>query len=198
MSNAIHDLRGPIFAARGYAKLILENRAGDVTVTQQRYLASVLENINKLTAIVTTLQDLPSEDVLNLEQLSFRELLIDVIRDWRERENLARLVESIPLDPMHTVGDPQKLAMAVHKLLGSAVEFTQCGGKIELSARNEDDEITLQIVAVSDASVTPSTDQPAPDLAEARAILRLHGGVASIDHSADQPYHVTCRLPVIH
>src|SRR5438445_9488911 len=72
ISNVIHDLRGPIFAARGYAKLILENRAGDVTVTQERYLRSVLENINKLSAIVATLQDLPSEDGLNLQQLDFR------------------------------------------------------------------------------------------------------------------------------
>src|SRR5437868_8258764 len=80
MSNAIHELRGPIFAARGYTKLILENRGGDVTVTQQRYLTSVLENINKLSAIVTTLQDLPSEDVLNIEQFSFRHLLENVIR----------------------------------------------------------------------------------------------------------------------
>jgi signal transduction histidine kinase len=197
MSNVIHDLRGPLFAARGYTKLMLENRTGDVTVTQQRYLTSVLENISKLAEIVARLDDLPSDDALTLQQLNFRELVGEVIADWRRRENLARLSEHIPIEPMHTIGDPTKLSLAVHKLLGSAVEFTQYGGKIDLSVQHEDDEITLRISAMPDSTQSPANIQTWPDVASPCGILRLHGGVASVDCVPAESYHVTCRLPVI-
>jgi signal transduction histidine kinase len=197
MSNVIHDLRGPLFAARGYTKLMLENRAGDVTVTQQRYLTSVLENISKLEEIIARLNDLPCDDALTLQQLSFRELVAEVVADWRRRENLARMSEHIAPEPMHTIGDPMQLSRAVHKLLGSAVDFTQYGGKIDLSVQHEDDEITLRISAVPDSSQSPAKFQTSPDVASPCGILRLHGGVASVDCVPAEGYHVTCRLPVI-
>jgi hypothetical protein len=54
-SEVLHDARGALFAARGYAKLILEERAGPVTVTQQRYLANILKNIDKLSLLTNAL-----------------------------------------------------------------------------------------------------------------------------------------------
>src|SRR5436309_2748741 len=81
LSNIAHDLRGPLFAARGYAKLVLEKRDGDVTVTHSKYLTAVIENIGKVTELVNTLQELPSRDVLELAPLNFTEIVKYVLRD---------------------------------------------------------------------------------------------------------------------
>ncbi len=197
ISNVVHDLRGPLFAARGYTKLMLDSPGEDVTVTHQRYLRSILENINKLTELVDGLQYVPTDDALQLASLSFRELLRSVIDDWRQREKLPHIEEQIPAEPMHTIGDHTKLALAMHKLLGSAVEFTQYGGKVEVRLHQEDDEITVRISATSDANVQRAGRKSLSDVSIPCAILRLHGGTSSVDCGEGAIYRITCRLPVI-
>jgi signal transduction histidine kinase len=49
LTNLIHDLRTPLVAVRGYARMLLEERAGGVlNSTQREYLNIVLENTNQV------------------------------------------------------------------------------------------------------------------------------------------------------
>lgn len=196
-SHILHDFRGPLFAARGYTKLLLEQRGGEVTVTQRKYLDTILENIEKIAGSVSHLQEFPSDQDLDLELFDFAELLHETIADFRAGTETLHLTEHIVPGPAPTAGDRAKLSFAVHKLLGAMVEFSRSGGKIDLHARREDDEFLLRMTAFASGSSAESGPEFLPSLERPCEILRLHGGGASADCAHHGVCNVTVRLPLI-
>lgn len=197
LSNVVHDMRGPLFAARGYAKLMLEERAGAVTVTQRKYLKSVVESINKVSLIVGELDQFPAGETLDLHVFCLRDLLRAAARKWHSAGSGPRFVAQIPAEPLYTVGDRAKLADAVHKMLGATYEFTQPSGLVEMHASHRDEELTVRLCGSRDSESHLPSSVPLSNLAAPSDILRLHGGAASFDYVPDRTYHVTFRLPVI-
>ena len=197
LSHVTHDFRGPLFAARGYTKLLLEERGGNVTVTQRKYLTNILDHINKLAMLVNTLQEFPSDEALQLELVSWTELLRSVAQDWRRRVKTLHFVERLPDGPVETTADRAKLRFAVHKLLGSVVEFSRSEGKIELHAYQEEDELMVRFSGIARGIRRASHSGLQTDIATPCEIVRLHGGMASVDSSAAETYRVTLRLPII-
>lgn len=197
LSHVTHDFRGRLFAARGYTKLMLEERGGNVTVTQRKYLTNILDHINKLAMLVNTLQEFPSAEALNLEPVSWTELLHSVVQDWRRSEKTLRLEEHLPEGPVQTTGDRAKLRFAVHKLLGSMVEFSRSEGKVELCAQQEEDELMLRFLGTAEGLRDASSSVLQTDIAMPCEIVRLHGGMASIEPPSAAAYRVTVRLPII-
>jgi len=197
LSHVTHDFRGPLFAARGYTKLMLEERGGNVTVTQRKYLGIILDHINKLAMLVNTLQEFPSCEALQLEPVSCTELLHSAMQEWRCREKTLQFEEHLPDDPIETTADSAKLRFAVHKLLGSVVEFSRSEGKIELHAYQEEDELMVRFSGIARGIRRASHSGLQTDIATPCEIVRLHGGMASVDSSAAETYRVTLRLPII-
>jgi len=206
LSNATHDLRGPLFAARGYTKMMLDERAGRVTEEQRRFLTTILDNLNRLANLTDELQSFPTDDALRLEPISLTELLRTVVQDWRgpAGKKLLHLVENIPVGPIETTGDRDKLGLAAHKLLGAAVEFTGPGGRVEVQAQQKEDEITILISATptlltsgAPNGVLDTSNQAVFDLSTPCEILRLHGGTTSVRCSSRDGYRVLCQLPLI-
>src|SRR5215831_4704730 len=51
-SNVAHELRTPLASVRGYTRMILDGRAGDIPQTQRDYLNIVTENANRLIGLI--------------------------------------------------------------------------------------------------------------------------------------------------
>ena len=194
LSRVVHDFRGPIFTSRGYAKLLLDRRAGDVTATQREYLHNILEAINKLSALVDALHEFPSDQALHLEPVDLGDLLRSATADWRARATTLRLVETIPPGAIVTAADEVRLKAAVHKLLACAVEFSQSAGEVQLHVSREDDELSVKIAATR---ISAGEAPPVFDVQIPCEILRLHGGVAQVHAHSESRYHVTVRLPLL-
>jgi signal transduction histidine kinase len=198
LSHIVHEMRGPLFAARGYTKLLLDERGGAVTVTQRQYLTTLIENINKIAISLNGLQEFPAQEELNLELLDITQLLYLAVADWRVKEKTLQLSEHISCHSIVTAGDSAKLSFAVHKLLGAMVEFSRYGGKIDVYARREEDEFLMRMTAAVNGPAPGAEELAAPpDLARPCEILRLHGGLASADYSHPGVCNVTVRLPLI-
>jgi len=201
LAHIVHDLRGPLFAARGYTKLLLEARDEGVTVTQERYLTTILENITKLAGLVETIQQAPAPSDLSLERIDLNQLLQSVVNHLQEQNKTLQLGCHFFPGPAFTIGDRAKLMLSVQQLLGAAVDFSRFGGRIELHTRSEDDEFTMRISVLPGGSMSgtnPEFVPPAlPDVTIPCQILRLHGGVASADCGHSGVYNVTVRLPLI-
>lgn len=176
LTHVIHEMRGPLFVARGYTKLLLDERRGDVTVTQRKYLDTILENIDKLSGCVNGLQEFSGQEELSLELLDLGDLLQFAVADWRDREKTLHLNEHILPGSARTAGDRAKLSFAVHKLLGAMVEFSRSGGKIDLYAKREEDEFLLRMTASANGTLTDAEPVNLADLTRPCEILRLHGG----------------------
>src|SRR5262249_62137277 len=52
-ANVAHELRTPLAAIRGYTRMILDGRGGEVNATQKEYLRIVTENTNRLIGLVS-------------------------------------------------------------------------------------------------------------------------------------------------
>ena len=196
LSHVIHDMRGPLFAARGYTKLLLDEKAGEVTVNQRRYLTTILESINKLSLSVDGLHEPPDDRDLFLEVVDLRELLESLATRCGEERGV-EIQQHIIAAPALTAGDRAKLIFAVHKLLGAVVEFSRSRCKIDLHGRREEDEFVMRFTAAAGDASFPVEPATPPDLAEACEILRLHGGIATADMRHPGIFNITVRLPLI-
>ncbi len=193
VSRTAHDIRGPLFAGRGYARLLLQEP--DVTATQRKYAANILENMNRLAELVGALGDFPSESALDLNPVDLRDLLHRALDTMRARATLH--LACVPNEPVWTVADGAKVSTAVHKLLTSLVDFSRSDARIEVRASQEDDEFVLRCFASGGPATPPDQPCDAPDIDTASRILRLHGGTASAGVASTGVVHVTLRLPLI-
>jgi signal transduction histidine kinase len=197
LSSVIHDLSNPLFAARGYLRMLLEEKNNPLTESQHRYVITALENIERMTALTQQLNDLPGKDGFDLDVVNFRDLLPRVLEDARSAlpEDAAQLKGQIFSGSLSTIGDPERLAVAVHKLLHAAVEFIECAGTVQINAREENEKIVVEFWATPDR---PSTEKkPVPDVLEASKIWRLHGGNCFFSPIAEGGCVISCELPVV-
>ena len=197
LSHVVHEMRGPLFAARGYTKLLLDEKGGEVTVTQRKYLETTLENIDKIGATVESLQDFKALDELELEIVDTAELLREALADHSQEIATLHFAQQIPSGTAWTIADRAKLTCAVHKLLGVMVEFSRSGGKVEIQARREGDEFLTRMTGTLNGSNSESEASLSANLAGACRIFRLHGGVASADARHPGFFNITIRLPLV-
>lgn len=215
LSNAIHELRTPLVAVRGYTQLLLEEQAGPINEKQNEYLTVVLENTAKLVDLLNHLQELPLPDQLRLE-------VIDLKKLWREsleplRAAAARksinLVERVAEEPLIVAGDREKLGLVFRRLLANAVKFTNAGGEIRTDICSEPDQIVIRISDTgdgippeftdetfgrgerrSDAASSPSAGAPKRPIVH--EIVRMHGGRISVTSALGEGCTAVLTLPV--
>jgi signal transduction histidine kinase len=58
VADLVHDIRTPLVAVRGYAKMLLEERDGPLNPTQREYVAIVVENANRVVRLINDLEQL--------------------------------------------------------------------------------------------------------------------------------------------
>jgi signal transduction histidine kinase len=195
LSRTVHDMRGPLFAARGYAKLILRDPAS-VTVTQREYLSHIVDNVNRLASLVDSFCEFPTEADLDLDLVCLNDILAVAIEKTSRSETL-RFDAKLPVAELWTYADGAKLGIAVHKLLTAVVDFSRASTRIALRAGQEDDEFVLRCEANAVASQSDTGTCDLPNLEHTRRILRLHGGAVTADANRDARLLVTLRLPLV-
>jgi signal transduction histidine kinase len=193
LSSLLHELGGPLQVARGYARLILEDREGQLTTTQRRYLDAVLENIAKLGILSRELRDFPFEDTLALDLVSIRMVLHKAVlgASASSPQNTVRIVEDGAEGALLVLGDPNQLGRSLLDLFSAAAEFAGPGGIIELCTREETEKIVFRISAAAPSN-SPNK-RPNAELINACRTWRLHGGSASVDQR--DGFFVECELP---
>ncbi|MCU1338091.1 MAG: sensor signal transduction histidine kinase [Bryobacterales bacterium] len=197
LSNLIHDFSNPLFAARGYLRLVLEERDGPLLESQRRYLTSALENVEKLTRLTQGLDEFREMSGLKFAVVSFRSLLDETVASIQpalSAKNVA-VTEHSTGGSLSTIGDPKKLAEALHGFLIAAVEFTGVGGSLQIQAREENEKITLEFAASPDGGGAASDS--ALLLSAACRMWRLHGGTCSLGPTSDGSYLAVYELPVV-
>lgn len=196
-SNVVHDFSNPLFAARGYLRLVLEERDGPLIDSQRRYVTAALENVAKLVALTRELDDFQEMDRLELGIVSFRSLLPATVK--AVRANLIAqdvvLTERMSDGSLSTIGDAKKLEAAVCGFLFAAVEFTGPSGSVHTEAREENGKIFLEFSTIRKPGTAPP--EVVPDTSVACRMWRLHGGSCSFGTGSDGGYLVSCELPIL-
>jgi signal transduction histidine kinase len=160
-ANVAHELRTPLAAIRGYARMILDGRSGEINDTQREYLRVVTDNTNRLINIVSWMShvaDLASQH-FDLSTFDLRDVWTDCVKSNQAAFDAKsiNLTQHIPADAFLIMGDRRKFAYVFNQLIVAAVRFTDAAGQISAEfSHGRNQEITVK-VSGSGSGIPPET-----------------------------------------
>jgi len=195
LSNVAHNLSNPLFAARGYVRMVLQTRGSELSEDDRQYLKLALENIDKLVSQVRRLEACPAIRDFEFTSFCIRDLLEEILEKMRPSlagENI-RVKECLPAGSATTIGDRAKVCQALEEFLVAAARFAIPDGVLDVSVR----ETNRSIAVVLNGDSASRRMDVSPDITGAAGLWELHGGHIRTCRT-DNGYSLTCELPVIH
>ncbi len=147
INNFSHEFKTPIVSIRGFAR---ELQMGDLTEEQrEEYLRIILEESDRLSRLSTGVLELSKLENQQIVSGKSRFDLAEQIRRCillHEPAWSAKEIEVIPeLDEVEMFSDEELLERVWSNLIGNAIKFTDAGGSICVTLREDDDHITVQV-----------------------------------------------------
>jgi signal transduction histidine kinase len=219
LATLAHELRNPLAAIQTCAhligdealKVVSHEEVRDVIVRQAGYMNRLVEDLMDVSRVSRGAMELRKKpvdlaDVVNRAVERVRQQVTDC-----EHE----LVVSLPEEPLRLVADPTRLEQVLANLLTNACKYTDRGGRIDLIAAREGDEVIIRVrdtgiglapEALSglftlftqvEANHERSGGGLGIGLSLVKSLVELHGG--SISARSDGPGHgseFVVRLPI--
>jgi len=158
-----HELRTPLNSALIMARLLADNRDGNLNAEQVRYAETIESSGNDLLALINDILDLSKIEAghieVNSEAVSPARLIDKLARTFapmaaeRKLEFRTELEDGVP-DEIET--DPQRLEQILKNFASNAIKFTNEGDVVLTVSRAHDGRIAF---AVSDTGIGISSEQ---------------------------------------
>ncbi|WP_284125187.1 PAS domain-containing sensor histidine kinase [Parerythrobacter aestuarii] len=150
LANMSYEFRTPLTSIGGFAELLQEGVAGELSAQGKEYAAAILESVARLTDQVENVLDLSQSEAglmpIQKEKLELQSFVTRVVRE-REQEIEAK---GLTLDLRGGANlkfevDRRQMARAIGHLLDNAIVATDHGGKIlvDLSKKPEGTRIVI-------------------------------------------------------
>src|SRR5882724_4289476 len=150
LSTMSHELRTPLNAVLGFSDLLADERYGPLNDRQRRYidhihtggkhLLELISDILDLSKIEAGRMELTREDVTVASAFSE---VISALYPLAEKKSQALLQQVEP--NLHVHADGMRFKQVLMNLAGNAIKFTAEGGRIELAARQVDDQVRVEV-----------------------------------------------------
>jgi signal transduction histidine kinase len=219
-ANVAHELRTPLAAIRGYARMLLDGRAGEINDTQKEYLRVVTDNTNRLINIVGWMAHVTEfgSQQIDLANFDLRDVWAECLRATAPvlHEKSITLTSQIPDEPFVITGDRQKLLDVFDHLIAAATAFTPEGGRVVADfSHGREQEVMVKISdngsgipqeilsKISDRSFSaiPSAskivDACAADLADVYDVIGIHGGRVFVSSKPGEGSSFMFSLPAV-
>jgi len=218
-SNIAHDLRTPLGAIRGYARMILDGRAGDTNDTQRDYLRIITENTNRVINIANWMSyvaDLGGQPIA-VGAFDLRELWAESVRAAQGLFSSKALTftQRIPQESFEIIADREKLGFALKEILSVAVKLSKAGSAITAEfSQGRQREVIVKITAkasgiraealngIFDHSTSmPGVSKPDKErqmsLSNVHDVIGMHGGRLFVKSAAGEDCTFWFTLPNI-
>ena len=156
LASMSHELRTPLNAVIGFSEVLLERMFGDINERQEEYLRDIWSSGKHLLELLNDILDLSKVEAGHME-LQRTTLEVGPALAYglsMVRERASRHAIELTLDVPSDVGlievDELRFKQVVLNLLSNAVKFTGDGGRVEVHARNDMNEV---VVTVTDTGV---------------------------------------------
>jgi signal transduction histidine kinase len=218
VGNMSHELRTPLNAVIGFAEVLSNAYAGDLSDKQRRYVEDILYSAQSLLDLINDILDLAVIDAgqmsLEVVPLNTGELL-DGIARMIEPKALQAGIKIVTECPPRTGGfeaDERRIKQVLFDLLSNALKFSGTGSTVTLGAFREADHMALW-VSDTGAGIAPDTRAQVFEpfshdgldgqiggaglgLALVKRFVEMHGGHVELSSTPGQGTKVVCRLPL--
>lgn len=220
VANVSHELKTPATSLKLLAESLIDILEEDPE--QARFFAEQLKNeTERLANLITDLLDLArlesGEGVQNPQSVDVRAVLMVVLARLRpaaRRKNISLSWKRSGSTGLYTVdGNETQLTSMFSNLIENAVKYTPPGGRVEVAARTNDNEV---VVRVSDTGIgipeknlvriferfyrvdkarSKETGGTGLGLSIVRHVAENHGGRVSVESTLGEGSTFTVRLP---
>jgi len=220
LANMSHELRTPLNAIIGFSTIMQKGMFGQLNEKYAEYAGMVCDSGTHLLAIINDILDLAKADSNALE---LREEDIDIarvvalsstiVREMADKAGVDYEVAIADVLP-HVRADSARLRQILINLLGNAVKFTPCGGKVSLSAEATEEgglqfritdtgigipkdkiEIAMSPFGQVDGSLSRTYDGTGLGLPLTKRLVEMHGGTFELSSEPGRGTVITVRLP---
>jgi CheY-like chemotaxis protein/CHASE3 domain sensor protein len=134
LANMSHELRTPLNSSLILAKILADNRTGNLTSEQIKYAQTISSAGNDLLAIINDILDLSKIEAgkveLAPETVVVPRILDDLSRTFQpvaQNKGLGFRIELAPGAPSQLETDPQRVGQILKNLVSNALKFTEAG-----------------------------------------------------------------------
>ena len=144
LANMSHELRTPLNSSLILAKLLADNKDGNLTAEQVKFAQTIESAGNDLLALINDILDLSRIEAgkieLQIETLPLLPAVDDVLKTLRPvavEKGLNLGLEVADSAPAQISTDPQRLGQILKNLLSNAIKFTERGSVTLTVSSNE-------------------------------------------------------------
>lgn len=218
LANVSYQLRTPLNAMMGFADVLDKQYFGTLNDKQTEYTKNILEAGHRLVSLVDDILDLSTIEAgyleLSLKPVSIYDLMETIknlTEDWARKQNLQIIftyAKSLP----SIEADERRLKQIMINIIQNAINFSNDGSEIHVSAKKQKDDI---VFTIEDSGVGISKDDmdkifepfvrtnkaklnrgAGIGLSLVRSIIELHQGTVKIDSVEGKGTKVVCSLPI--
>ena len=220
LANMSHELRTPLNSSLILAKLLSENRSGNLDAEQLKFAQTIYSAGNDLLNLINDILDLSKVEAGRLELqpqfVSVSRLVESLQRTFEPLAAQKKLVFEVTTDadaPASMVTDNQRVEQILKNLLSNAIKFTEVG-KVSIAVQRRPDdrvafvvrdsgigipegqqEIIFEAFRQADGTINRRYGGTGLGLSISRELARLLGGSIGVESAAGQGSTFTLTLP---
>jgi signal transduction histidine kinase len=218
VANMSYELRTPLTSIGGFAEMLAAGYAGKLAPAAADYVSAILESVDRLAKLIDDVLDLTQGDrsgvVLERERIDMAGLIRAASEALAPRaaEKKQKLDLAIDESTGVVIGDSRRLRESIEHVLRNAVAYTQDRGKIRVSAKGDEDVVTVTVtdngpgIAAEDQQQVftrfhrvgaPSSGEAALGLGLplTRQFVEAHGGTVELDSAPGKGTSVILTIP---
>lgn len=142
VSFVSHELKNPMTSIKGYTELLAAGAVGPVTDMQKNFLGTIRSNVDRMTTLVSDLNDVSKMEAgrlrLDFDRVNMQDVVEEVMRSLRRQlEEKNQVVElHLAEDLPSGWGDKGRLVQIVTNLVSNSCKYTPADGKVIVAAES--------------------------------------------------------------
>jgi signal transduction histidine kinase/CheY-like chemotaxis protein len=223
LANMSHELRTPLNSSLILARLLADNREGNLTPDQVKYAENILSSGNDLLALINDILDLSKIEAgrveAHIETTLISQLMENLRRTFQpiaEQKGLEFRTQVAPGAPEEAQTDPLRLEQVLKNLLSNALKFTEKGevvlevsraaeGRLAFSVRDtgigipeEQQQVIFEAFRQADGTTNRRYGGTGLGLSISRELARLLGGEIRVRSEVGRGSVFTMTIPEVY